>query len=266
MLGQRSDVRVSVVVTTSLHLRSAAAVARHRERQAVAANQSWARARSAEGKERGRKVDRLLRGKRVGQNRLQDDQYVLATMVPYAVVGAVQRAFCFFGGTSWRNEMTEIELVMDEETPAAARLVSESLLPIIGGDDRFRLISPLEWHSDPVHPLVERALHPDGDGYSPDLLIGDTIAWKRSHDVSAIQVADMVAWTVCRTISRPHESQARDCYEHLVPILAGERGRCFETFSIGASTDADVLTAHLHAPAEPAGWLTRASASGSPTR
>jgi hypothetical protein len=60
--------------------------------------------------------------------------------------------------------------------------VPESLLPVLGGDERFRVITPAHWREDPMHPLLAQALHPDGDGYYPQRLVGDTIAWTSSHD------------------------------------------------------------------------------------
>lgn len=257
MLGERGDVHAAVVVTSNLLLRSPEAVSAHRARQLQNCEASLARARTEDGKVRGERVRRLLSGRRLGQSRLSDSEYVLAAMVPPAVVGAIQRAFCFYADDVWRPEMRQLSLAMDEETPATVRYVTESLLPSIT-DERFRLVTPQRWRDDPVHPLFARARHPDGDGYAPQLLVGDTIDWLRSHDEVAVQVADFAAWVVARTISRPEEAIARECFELLRPVLVGESGRCFERYSIGPDRPEDAaLYSHLHSAEQPRQWLER---------
>jgi hypothetical protein len=151
---------------------------------------------------------------------------------------------------------------MDEDTPATVRYVSESLLPFIGGDERFRLITPNHWRDDPMHPLLARALHPDGDGYWPQRLVGDTVAWPSSHDEPAVQVADFAAWVVCRTINHPSELIARECFELLRPLLVGGAGRCFELYSISADRPEDsAVYSHLHCAEQPPEWLERTFAA-----
>lgn len=177
-------------------------------------------------------------------------------------MGAAQRAFCFYAGDEWRPEMSEMRLIADEETPSTVRYVSESLLPVLGGDKRFRIITPVRWREDPMHPLLAQALHPDGDGYYPQRLIGDTIAWMASHDEPALQVADFAAWVVSRAISHPSEEIARECYELLMPVLVGEGGRGFELYSLGPDrAEDDALYAHLHCAEQPKEWLQRLSAA-----
>lgn len=262
MLGARDDLHAAVVVTSNLLLRSEDAVTAHRSRQCVLAQVALDRATSDEGHRRGERVVRLLAGRRVGQSRLNNREYILAAMVPQAVMGAAQRAFCFYAGDEWRQEMGELTLVIDEETPATVRFVSESLLPIIGGDERFSLITPVRWREDPMHPLLAQALHPDGDGYWPQKLVGDSIAWLSSDAQPAIQVADFVAWVVCRTINCPDEEIARECYELLRPLLVGESGLCFQLYSIGPDRPEDsAIYAHLHSSNQPAQWLERLNAA-----
>jgi Protein of unknown function (DUF3800) len=261
MLGARCDLHAAVVVTSNLLLRSKDAVTAHRSRQCVLAQGALDRATSSEGHRRGERAVRLLAGRRVGQSRLNNGEYVLAAMVPRAVMGAAQRAFCFYAGGGWRQEMSELKLVIDEETPATVRFVSESLLPIIGGDERFRLITPAHWRESPVHPLLVKALHPDGDGYWPQKLVGDTIAWVSSHDEPAIQVADFVAWVVCRTINYPVEEIARECFELLRPLVVGESGLCFQLYSIGTRPEDNAIYSHLHSVDQPPQWLERVNAA-----
>ena len=258
MLGARGDLHAAVIVTGNLLLRSAEAVTAHRSRQLAIAEASVARATTDDGRRRGERAVRLLAGGRVAQSRLNDREYVLAAIVPKATMGAVQRAFCFYAGVEWHSEMSELTLAMDKDTPATVRYLSESFLPVIGGDERFRLITPDHWRIDPMHPLLAQALHPDGDGYYPQRLVGDTIAWASSHDEPAVQVADFAAWVVCRTITRPHELIARECFELLRPLLIGEGGRCFELFSIGPVRPEDTAVySHLHAAEQPPEWLER---------
>jgi len=261
MLGDRGDLHAAVIVTSNLLLCSEEAVTAHRARQTKLAEASVAAATTDDGHRRGQRVFRLLSGGRLGQSRLNDREYVLAAMVPQAVMYATQRAFCFYAGDEWRPAMRELSLSMDDDTPATVRYVSESLVPVIGGDERFRLVTPQHWRDDPVHPLLARALHPDGDGYRPQELVGEKIAWVRSHDEPAVQVADFAAWVVCRTITRPDEPIARECFELLRPLLAGEGGRCFELYSIGPLRPEDAAVyAHLHSAEQPPQWLLPSNA------
>lgn len=259
MLGSRGDVYASVIITTNTLLCSPEAVAAHRRRQLVFAEASRARATTDDGRVRGQRACRLLAGKRIGRNRLSDGGYIHAATVPRALVGAVQRAFCFYSDDSWRSDMAEVELVMDDETPATVRYVTQTLLPTIGGDERFRIVTPAHWRNEPVHPLLARAQHPDGDGLWPQHIVGETIRWVSSHDEVAVQVADMAAWVVCRAITRPGDPEAREAFEMLRSVLVGEQGRCFEVFSlcpIGPEEEV-LLGAHLHSHEEPPEWLVR---------
>jgi hypothetical protein len=269
MLGARDDVHAAVVVTSNQLLGSPEVVANHRQNQLANADAGLARARKrreeagetdeSPGEIRGGIVRDLLAGRRVSGT-LTDPEYIQSAMVPPALVGAIQRAFCFHASDEWRPEMGELALEMDEDTPASQRYVTESLLPTIT-DERFRLVTPLHWREDPLHPLYARARHPDGDGYRPQELVGETIDWRRSHDSVPVQVADMAAWIVNRAIARPRERVARDCLELLRPMLAGEGGRCFELYSlIEAQPESEAFYAHLPAGEQPAEWLERLAA------
>lgn len=255
MLGARGDVHAAVVATHNLLLTSVEAVAKHRRRQLVLAEQALARATTDEGVRRGERAVRLLSGRRLGRSRLRDQEFVLAAMVPPAVMGAVQRAFCFYAGAEFRDDMQAIDLVMDDETPATIRYVTETFLATIGGDDRFRLVTPEHWRDPPVHPLLTAAAHPDG-GYRPQRLVGPDITWVSSVAEPAVQVADFAAWIVCRTIARPDEPVARQAFDLLHPILVGEAGRCFDIYGIGLPVPDELLFGYLHSAEQPAEWLT----------
>jgi hypothetical protein len=256
MLATRDDVHVATVVTNPTLLRSPEAVKNHRARQLREAAAALARATTEAGRERGERACRLLEGGRVGQSRLKNEEYVRAAMVPLAVVGSVQRAFCFYAGDEWRPEMDGFRLVIDKDTPSVVRYVGKTLLPTIGGDDRFRLVTPDRWRESPQHPLLAGAIHPDGDGYWVQRILGEEIDWPDSDEEPAIQVADLAAWVVCRTISHPDEEVARECFELLRPLLVGEAGRCFDHFWIGGpQPENDILDGYLHSPGQPPQWL-----------
>jgi len=57
--------------------------------------------------------------------------------VPNLVTLAAQQAFCFTRDAGWRDAVTVFRLIADEETPTAAHYLTTSLLPVLGGDDRF---------------------------------------------------------------------------------------------------------------------------------
>lgn len=256
MLRSRGDVFASVITTDTVLLRSDPAVSRHRALQLASAEEGLERATTDAGKQRGERACRLLDGRRFGQSRMGNSEYVRSAMVPLAVIGAIQRAFCFFASDDWRSEMSHLRVVIDKDTPTIVRYVGSALLPTLGGDPRFRLVSPRPWHLPPRHPLIERARHPDGEGLMPQEIVDGEIDWPNSHEEPAIQVADVAAWVVARTISRPAESVARECFELLRPVLVGEAGRCFEQFSIGRiRPDEEAMYAHLHSDQQPAQWL-----------
>jgi hypothetical protein len=182
-------------------------------------------------------------------------------MIPRAAVGAAQSAFCFYASDEWRSEMIRFRLVIDRDTPATAKYVGETLLPTLGGDERFHLITPSHWQGPDPHPMWASARHSNGDGYDPRRLFGHSIDWPDSRDEPAIQVADIAAWIVCRTISRPREAIARECYEFMRPVLVGEAGRCFQHFSIGdVRPEDEALDAYLHSSRSPDQWLAPTTA------
>jgi hypothetical protein len=154
--------------------------------------------------------------------------------------------------------MEAFELVIDEETPAAVRYVVASLLPTMGGDDRFEFVFPDHWRHSPLHPMLAHATHAEGDGMAPQKMLGSAPRWGRSADEPAIQVADMAAWIVSRAITTPEIGAARECFDLLRPVLVGAGGRCFDLFAIGDVRPEDaVLYEHLHSDAPPPEWLVR---------
>lgn len=261
MFSERDDIHVAVVLTNSMLLRSAGAVANHRKRQLQFAEKSLAAATSDAGRRRGEAVCRLLGGERIRQSRLSDQDYVQGAMAPRAIFDAVQRAICFFAGEKWRAEMPGFEVVVDRDTPPSLRYIAETLLPVLGSDaQRFQWIMPEHWSKEPQHPLLIASRHPDGEGYWVKGVLGKSIEPLDSEEEPAIQIADVAAWVTCRAVSHPDESAARECFELLRPALTGERGRCFEVFAAAdiGPTD-DVLYRHLQQHEQPEAWLVKPS-------
>lgn len=259
MLSARDDLHVAVIITSNLLLRSEEMVAGHRQRQLAVAEQAATSAITEEGRRRGETAARLLDNQRVGRARMNDSSSIAAAMMPQVVMGAVQRAFCFYAGDEWRSQMSQIALMFDEDRRALMRYVKESFLAVLS-DERFRLTTPSSWREEPVHPLLGRAAHPDGDGYASQELLSEAIAWTPSHNEPSVQVADFAAWVACRAVNRPEESEARECYELLMPILVGAGGRCFECFSLGRNRpDDEILYTHLPQGTQPPEWLERLS-------
>jgi hypothetical protein len=257
MLAARGDLHAAVIVTTSELLRGTEMVQGHRDRQLEIAEEAIKSAVTEAGRERGERAAKLLRGLRVARSRMNNASYVGAAMAPMAIIGAVQRAFCFYADDKWRPEMTTFELVFDEDRTAMMRYVEASLLPVLS-DERFRLTTPRRWReSDPVHPLLVGAIHPDGDGYDSRALLGEKVAWVPSHAEPAVQVADVCAWVVSRAIAHPEDADAREYFEMLMPIFAGKVGACFELFSLGHDRGDDALFfSHLPRTQQPPEWLT----------
>jgi len=248
MLADRGDLRLAAVVTDPGLLGSAAAVVRHRERQDEKAE--LMRPRTSEGEQRQRDLVVLLRNPA-----LHDDEYLLAACLPLVLAQVTQRAFGFFAADAYRADMARLTVRIDEEAAPTVRYSGGALLPTLGGDERFRLTTPLHWRDEPVHPLLVDAGHPDGDGYWPQMLF-DCVQWVSSASEPAVQIADVLAWVLARRINKPTEQATADCFELLAPLMAGEQGVRFELFSIPPiREDQAAMYAHLQQGEQPEWWL-----------
>jgi hypothetical protein len=249
MLSERDDVRLAAVVTDSQLLRSPAAIARHRERQLEIAERPMAC--TVEGARRQQRTLELL-----SDPRFKGPAYAFGATLPILVVLALQQAFCYFRRAADRDDMAEIELMIDREPARTVEYTSDTLLPTIGGDGRFGLIVPDQWREPPVHPLLHRAAHDDGDGLRPQELL-TKIDYVESEDQPCVQVADIVASVVRRRILNPMDETDRTNFDLLQPLLTGEGGRVFEFFTIAPlRNDQTSMYSHLHG-SEPAWWLKR---------
>jgi hypothetical protein len=248
MLSAREDLRLAAVVTDSQLLRSAAAVARHRERQQALAEET--RAMTEEGRRRRAAVLALL-----DDPKLRDAAYAFGATLPVLVTLALQQALCYFRRDLNRADMATIDLLIDKEPARTVKYTSDTLLPTIGGDPRFSLTVPDQWREPPMHPLLIRARHPDGDGLQPQELLS-TIEYVDSKDHPCVQIADIAASVVRRRILDPLSVEDRENFELLQPLLAGAEGRSFEFFSISPLREDQVsMYSHLHG-LEPDWWLT----------
>lgn len=151
--------------------------------------------------------------------------------------------------------MSSIRVLINEEGAPTMRYADASLLPSVGGDDRFSWRTPVHWRDEPVHPLIQAARHPDGDGLAPQALLGD-MRWVSSEQHPCVQVADVAAWVLRRVTAHPGEQASASLFELLKPLHAGEGGRTFDFFSIAAlSEDQRAMYAHLQEGVEPPWWL-----------
>jgi hypothetical protein len=248
MLSSRDDVRLAAVITDSQLLRSTEAVARHRERQRKLAEQT--QAKTEEGRKRRAAVLALL-----GDPKLKGPAYALAATLPVLAASALQQALCYFRRDVDRPDMASIELLIDQEAARTAEYTVNSLLPAIGGDARFSLTVPDQWRQDPIHPLLARAAHPDGDGLRPQELLS-RIEFVESEPNPCVQVADIAASVVRRRLLDPLNEQDRENFDLLQPLLVGGEGRAFEVFTIAPlRPDQESMYRHLHG-SQPDWWLT----------
>jgi hypothetical protein len=248
MLAERGDVRLAAVVTDTLLLGSPAALAKHRQRQLALARER--RPTTVQGEQRQADLLAFL-----GDDALSDGEYALAAILPLVTTSVVQQALCFFRGDQYREDMSEFRVLIDEEAAPTMRYGDVSLLPSVGGDDRFSWRLPVEWRSEPVHPLLKKALHPDGDGLMPQPVLGD-MTWVTSAAHPCVQVADVVAWVLRRAVAQPAEREAREIFGFVKPLLAGEHGVTFQLFSVPRLRDDQLaLYAHLQRGVQPPWWL-----------
>jgi hypothetical protein len=189
MLADRGDVRLAALATDPGLLRSADAVAGHRRPQR---DKVWSsRAHTADGCQRRDDALALL-----DDPALHDDEYLLAACLPLILSAITQRAIGFFQHDTWRRDMASFVVCVDEETGPTIRYTGNALLPTLGGDERFSFRFPQGWRAPPVHPLLQRITHPDGDGIRPQALFDD-VRWVSSHSEPAVQIADVVALGTC---------------------------------------------------------------------
>jgi hypothetical protein len=248
MLNARRDIRLAAIATDSLLLNSAAALEHHRRRQLAKACSSSARTEA--GVQRRRQVLKLLENPG-----LVDGDYAFAATLPLLSAAVLQRAFGYFAGDEHRGEMDGFDLLVDKEAGPTIRYVEGTLLATIGGDGRFHLTTPDHWHEQPVHPLVTAAMHEDGNGLKPRALLRG-LRWVESVDEPSVPVADIAAWVIRRAMLRPEESETRELFELLRPLLAGEKGEAFGLFSISRlRPDQKAMYAHLRDGIQPAWWL-----------
>jgi hypothetical protein len=248
MLASRDDICLCAVVSDSFLLGSPAALKGHRERQYEHALNTPAL--TGRGRKRRDQVLAQLEG-----DRLTDEDYAFAVVLPLVGIGALQRAFGYFGGGEYRDDMSAVEVFVDPEAPPTKRYVEGTLLPTVSGDERFGLTLPKHWRKPPVHPFLEASMDTDGDGLRAEVLLGD-MSWPPSEDRPAIQVADIAAWVIRRTLTRPEENLAREMFELLKPLLAGAEGHSFELFStVVMNRDLEALYSHLRDGNEPGWWL-----------
>jgi hypothetical protein len=117
------------------------------------------------------------------------------------------------------------------------------------------VITPEHWRRPPVHPFLQEVLHDDGDGLQAEALLGD-MSWVASEERVAVQVADMAAWVVGRSLARPEDLVAREMLEALTPLLLGADGWVCEFFSpIEVGCDLEALYTHLRRGDQLGWWL-----------
>jgi Protein of unknown function (DUF3800) len=248
MLGARDDLRLAAVITDSQLLRSPQAVARHREQQRALAEKT--RARTEEGRQRRESVLASLENPK-----LKGAAYALAATLPVLATSALQQALCYFRTDADRADMTIIEMLIDQEPARTVEYTSNTLLPTIGGDPRFSLTVPDQWREPPIHPLLARATHPDGDGLQPQELLS-AIEFVDSKTHPCVQVADIAASVVRRRVLDPLNTEDRENFDLLQPLLLGAKGQAFEVFTISPLRPDQVsMYSHLHGP-QPQWWLT----------
>jgi hypothetical protein len=248
MLAATEDIRLAAVATDSLLLGSAGALAAHRERQY--AKSASTPALTEAGRRRKQEILRQLEGRR-----LRDADYAFGVVLARIGMAALSRVFGYFGAERWRDDLRAIEIFVDQEAPPTRRYAQDTLLVTVSGDERFRVITPEHWRRPPVHPFLQEVLHDDGDGLQAEALLGD-MSWVASEERVAVQVADMAAWVVGRSLARPEDLVAREMLEALTPLLLGADGWVCEFFSpIEVGCDLEALYTHLRRGDQPGWWL-----------
>ncbi|MEA2169113.1 MAG: hypothetical protein QOF76_2413 [Solirubrobacteraceae bacterium] len=249
MLADRGDVRLAAVATDTLLLGSVAALAKHRDRQL--GNARAMRPQTVEGRRRKLDIIEFL-----GDEALSDGEYALAAILPLVGEAIVQQALCYFRGDEWRDDMSAFRLLIDEEAAPTMRYGAASLLPSLGGDERFSWRLPVEWREEPVHPLLVRSEHRDGDGLMPQAILGD-MRWVSSAAHPCVQVADVAAWVLRRALAKPGEPETVEMFEIIKPLLEGEHGVTFQLFSVPPLRDDQLaMYSHLQSGEQPLWWLT----------
>jgi Protein of unknown function (DUF3800) len=165
-------------------------------------------------------------------SRLSDPEFVQATLTPELLRDVIQRAIDCYHGDDWREYFSRFDFTFDEKLPGklsqGQKYMNLMYMRVLGTNKRFVITPPAAWIAD-NHPYV-RNFTVAGKP-APDKLFANGLATRDSKDVAGLQIADVIACVVRRSVLRTDTSQTvLAAYELLQPVLADREGRCLQMY------------------------------------
>ncbi|HZV72406.1 MAG TPA: hypothetical protein VFF79_01705 [Conexibacter sp.] len=177
------------------------------------------------------------------ERRMSDDDFIQSQQLPELILECVSRACGRYWLPEWEPDFERFEIVLDRKLPgdlkAGERYVHEHLERLLGSSRRFAIELPPPWRHQPRHPFRKHFDSPDGEYTMLDSLLGSR-RWVDSRDDDCVQLADIIAGTVRRTIEKGLRSSRRQAFETLRLVMADEHGWCFHFYRYRDAPDPDL--------------------------
>jgi Protein of unknown function (DUF3800) len=165
-------------------------------------------------------------------SRLPDSEFVQATLPPQLLRDVIQRAIDRYDGEESRPYFAQFDFTFDEKLPGklsqGQKYMNLMYMRVLGTNKRFLITPPAAWIAG-NHPYVANftiAGKPE-----PAKLFANGLATRDSKDVPGLQIADVIASVVRRSVLRTDMTPAvRASYDSIRGVLADSEGRCLQMY------------------------------------
>lgn len=201
--------------------------------------------------------NRLIKGAGLA-SALSDPEFAeFAMLMPRQIFDALQTSLLVYRDPPWRSDFEELHWVFDgkhaaDRTPklsSGERRLSEMLMMIIGGDQRFVLRIPDEIGPDPTHPYFARYRRESAQlEVGARALFRNGLRFEASAAFAGLQLADVVAHLLRRAAMEAANRTVQAAFNRLRPALMPHYPpkqipfRFFSTHSV----DVDELRRYAH--------------------
>ena len=141
-------------------------------------------------------------------SRLSDSEFVQATLTPELLRDVIQRAIDRYRADEWREHFNQFAFTFDEKLPGklsqGQKYVNHMYMRVLGTNKRFVITPPADWIAE-NHPYVTNFTIAGKP--APDKLFANGLATRNSKDVAGLQIADVIASVVRRSVLRADTSR-----------------------------------------------------------
>jgi len=204
-------------------------ITEHRLGQAVRLKENLEQWKAAGGESESIESWYWLHINRAGlPQRVSNREYVQADFLVRLIHGALFKTIVRFLDDRYRDDLADFHFILDGKLPgklaAGEKVLNALLLPAMGSNqDRFALVTPLEWQQEPVHPF--HAKFSSGENtLSLNRIFEHGLRFEDSRDHAGLQLADVVAYVTRRAILDPDDDVVYRAYSHIRDKLRTERG------------------------------------------